>query len=76
MTDDDTQNIAPIVIDLGKKQRKQVKKLCRGEGKLVTIVADCLEELKSAGTIAENSQPIIVVVEKKAKPVLWHFGQF
>lgn len=56
---------APIVIDLGKKSRKRVKQLRRGEGPLLKEVADAIEELKAAGTVSASAQPVIVVVRQK-----------
>ena len=66
--------IAPIVVDLGKKQRKQVKQLTKGKGKLMQSVNDCLDELVRSETIPEGSQPVIIVVEKKPKRYRWAFG--
>ena len=42
-------NSAPMVVDLGKKPRKQIKQLRRGEGKLVDEVGAVLEELRANG---------------------------
>lgn len=66
--------IAPIVVDLGKKQRKQVKQLSKGKGKLMHSVNECIEELVRAETIPQGSQPIVIVVEKKPKRYRWAFG--
>lgn len=56
---------APIVIDLGKKKRKQVRRLRKGKGVLIDRVNGVMEELRSAGTLATGSQPVIVVVREK-----------
>lgn len=58
---------APIVVDLGKKRRKAVKQLRRGNGKLMDEVNSTLQELRTAGTIAASAQPVIVVVERKRR---------
>jgi hypothetical protein len=65
-------DLAPMLIDLGKKNAKDVKKLRKGKGKLVEQVQGAIAELKSAGTISMSAQPIIVVVTEKtdAKSVL------
>jgi hypothetical protein len=55
----------PVVIDLGKKSRKGVKALRRGEGPLLKEVIDAIEELKAAGTVSASAQPVIVVVRQK-----------
>jgi hypothetical protein len=64
---------APIVVDLGKKPRKQVRQLRRGEGKLLAKVNEVMHELKTAGTISSSSQPVIVVVRQKRirRSALW-----
>ena len=70
-----TQAQAPIVVDLGKKRRKAVKKLRGGTGKLMDQVNETLQELRNAGTIAATAQPVIIVVrERRSSPVkslLW-----
>ena len=58
---------APIVIDLGKKKRKQVKQLKKGEGKLVQTIDEVLAGLRAKGQVDANAQPIIVVVEKRER---------
>src|SRR5580765_1159779 len=35
----------PVVVDLGKKRRRQIKKLRRGEGKLMDEINHLVEEL-------------------------------
>ncbi len=57
---------SPVVVDLGKKKKKAIKRLRRGEGRLVADVARVIDELKSAGTVGASAQPIIVVVKEKA----------
>ncbi len=60
-----------IVIDLGKKKRKAVKRLRKGEGKLMDEVKYCIEELRNAGAIEGPARPVIVVVREKAKQRRW-----
>ena len=58
----------PIIIDMGKKKRRQVRKLRKGkEGSLMDRVKDALEEAIAAKAIPANSQPVIVVVKEKKK---------
>jgi hypothetical protein len=52
-------------VDLGKKRRKDVKRLRKGEGKLFDQVTSTLHELKAAGTISGNAEPVILVVRQK-----------
>ncbi len=58
---------APVVLDLGKRRRKQVKQLRRGEGKLLDDINGAVEELRTAGTLSAVSQPVIVVVREKRR---------
>jgi hypothetical protein len=59
-----------LLVDLGKKSRKQIKRLRKGQGKLVDEVNRCLQELRSAGTATE-SQPVVVVVREKRPRFDW-----
>ncbi len=70
---EDPTAAAPLIIDLGRKKRKQVKDLRKGKGKLVDTVLETLEELKKNNQVSETSQPVIVVVESRRKslPTLW-----
>jgi hypothetical protein len=59
----------PLIVDLGKKNRKQIKQLRKGRGKLFDKVNSTLAELKTASTISANAEPVVVIVrEKKRKP--------
>lgn len=55
----------PILVDLGKKSRKNIKQLREGEGKLMLEVQDTIDELKANGTISESAQPLIIIVREK-----------
>lgn len=55
----------PVIIDLGEKSRKNVKRLKRGEGRLLAQVQEAIRELQAAGRVASNAQPVIVVVERE-----------
>jgi hypothetical protein len=63
----------PVVVDMGRKPRKQIKQLREGRGKLLLQVNDVLAELRSAGSISATAQPVVVVVRQKPKnrAVLW-----
>lgn len=62
----------PLIIDLGKHRRKDVKRLRQGAGPLVDEIASCLSELRQSGQIAADAQPVVIVVrEKKKKAALW-----
>lgn len=61
--------IQPIVINLGKQKRKDIKKLKKGEGKLLTEVKATIEEVKSKIKVDTQGQttlvPIIILYKEK-----------
>jgi len=61
---------APIVLDLGSKSRKQIRRLRKGEGKLMDRITQLVDDLKSNGTISGSAQPIIIVVKERAEDSL------
>ncbi len=64
------EQIAPIVVNLGKVKRSKVKDLERGEGKLMDDVRDVMEQVRaSLGAQAEGVQlvPVVIVYQKKPK---------
>ena len=62
----DAKQADMIVVDLGAKSAKQVKRLRKGEGKLIDKVKQCLDELRAAGKITGAVQPVVFVVEEEA----------
>jgi hypothetical protein len=64
---------SPVILDLGKKKKGDIKKLCNGEGPLLDEVTACVEELKSSGAISAGAQPIVIVVRQKPsrKGMFW-----
>ena len=57
----------PILIDLGKKKRKSVKKLRRGSGPLMRAVSDAISELQSSGSVDGAGQDVVVIIREKRK---------
>lgn len=55
-----------IVVDLGRKSRKDVRELRKGRGPLMEDVEDCLDELRESGDIAESAHPVVIIVERRA----------
>ena len=55
----------PVIVDLGKQPRGRVKRLRRGEGKLMDEVRDCVAELRRTGKVSSTAEPIIVIVRQK-----------
>ena len=58
---------APVVLDLGKQRRKQIKQLCRGEGKLMDEINASIDELRTAGALSATAQPVVIVVRQKRR---------
>ena len=58
---------SPVIVDIGKQKRKAVKKLVKGEGPLIGEIESVINDLKAAGTVGENAQPVVIVVRPKAR---------
>ena len=57
-----------IVVDLGKKNRKQIRKLRKGKaGNLMDRVEETLAHLRENGAIAENAQAVVFVVKERRR---------
>ena len=57
----------PVVVDLGRKKRKQIKKLRRGTGPLMDDLQELLEKLRASGTLAAGATPVVMVVRQKPR---------
>ncbi len=57
----------PLVVDLGKKRRKLIKRLRKGHGKLMDEITHLVEELRTTGSISASTQPLVVVVRQKKR---------
>jgi hypothetical protein len=61
---------APVIVDLGKTKRKNIKRLRKGRGKLLGDVDDAMREVTvSLGEQADGKElvPVVLVYRKKAK---------
>lgn len=67
----DTEVKTPILVDLGKKPKKKVKKLRKGRGPLMDVIDDTLAELRSHDKLDDGAQPIVIVVREKKKRSKW-----
>ena len=69
----ETSKHSPVILDLGKHKKGDIKKLCAGEGPLLDEVNSCIEELKISGAITAHAQPVVIVVRQKAprNAMLW-----
>jgi len=71
----------PMFIDLGKKSAKAVRRLRKGRGRLLEDVRETLQELQASGRVAENAQPVIVIIrvkpkKKRSRSTMGGFGMF
>ena len=69
--------IAPIIVDLGKKKRKAIKEFKRGEGKLLLEVQQAVADVRaSLGAEATGKEfvPVVVVYQQKSKRNKGLFG--
>ena len=57
----------PLIVDLGKHKRKQIKQLRRGRGRLLDEIKSSIEELRTTGNVAAGAQPIVIVVREKRR---------
>jgi hypothetical protein len=57
----------PVIIDLGKKSRKQIRRAREGTGKLIDEINVTLEELRAQGTIKPDAQPVLIIVRQKPR---------
>lgn len=62
-SDDDTPDL--IVLDIGKRDAKDVKKLCKGKGRLLRKVNEAVDQLREAGKVKQDAQVVLVVVRKE-----------
>jgi hypothetical protein len=61
--------LTPIVLSLGKQKKKNIKKLKRGEGKLMDEVVDVIEQVHDhLGAEADGKVIVPVVVVYREKP--------
>jgi len=57
--------LSPIIVDLGKLKKKDIKQLRKGTGKLVDELKSCIEELVVGGSCTADAQPIVLIVREK-----------
>jgi hypothetical protein len=66
-TDEAVLSRVPIVIDLGKRSRKKVRRLRRGKGPLLREAGEVIADLQESGRIDGDAQVVVLVVQKKRK---------
>jgi len=61
---------APVILDLGKASRKNIRRLKKGQGKLVDEVQDAIREVASSlGDQTEGKEllPVVLIYRRKAR---------
>ena len=75
-TPDDQSTGTPILVDLGKRRRKQIRRLRKGGGKLMDEVTVAIREIQKTGRLSPQAQPVIVIVREKTKGRKFGMPQF
>jgi hypothetical protein len=60
----------PVIIDLGSRKKKAIKRLKRGRGKLMGEVGLALEQVRAGWTDGDqnqNSTPVVILYKQKKK---------
>ena len=64
-----------VIVDFGEAQSsQQVRRLRKGQGKLVTKVERIIGDLVADGTVKSAAQPVVIVVRELPSP-FWPFGE-
>ena len=58
-------NADMIMLDIGKRSRKAIKKLRKGKGKLLRRVNNVVGQLRNSGELKEDAQIVLVVVRER-----------
>ena len=62
-----SQEHEPIIVDLGRKTKRDIDRLRKGRGPLLDDVDDCLAELRERGEISLLAQPVVVLVAERRR---------
>jgi hypothetical protein len=63
-----------VVVDLSRRQSpKQIRRLRKGRGSLITRIDEIVEELVHSGTVKADAQPVVIVVREKVT-LPWPFA--
>lgn len=60
-----------VVLDLGSRRSREIRRLRRGRGRLMRRVSDTIEQLKQNDEIDASSQIVVVVVKQKRRSRSW-----
>jgi len=71
---DGSSTNAPVLVDLGKRRRKDIKQLKRGEGPLVAELGEVIEQVRaelSGDMQGKTVLPVLVIYEKRPRRSSW-----
>ena len=63
--DEKVEQGVTCVIDLGEHSRRRVRRLRRGEGRLMERVEDAIAALQADGVLKADAQTVVVVVRQE-----------
>ena len=55
-----------LILDMGSRSKKQIKRLRKGRGRLMENLQDTLDALRSEGQLSSEN-PVVIVVKEKRK---------
>lgn len=53
-----------VILDIGKRDAKDIKKMREGKGKLLRKVNEAVDQLREVGRIEPSAQIVLVIVRK------------
>ena len=56
-----------IVMDLGNKKRRQIRRLRKGRGRLYRKIKEALDDMRDANHIDADAQAVIVIVRERKR---------
>ena len=71
MSEAESKGADPVIIELGKQKKSRIKRLRKGEGRLMDDVARAMEDLKDRGLITDGAQPVLIIVKEKNRRKRW-----
>ena len=65
MTETETKD-KMLILDMGSRSKKQIKRLRKGKGRLMQNLQDTLDALRGEGQLSSEN-PVVIVVKEKRK---------
>ncbi len=54
-----------VLLDLGEQSRRRVRRLRRGEGRLMEKIEDAVADLEEQGVVKPGAQTVVVIVRQE-----------